>query len=83
MSIFEVIPKTLAAIEEPRPTSQIKVTQHRKRRLLELKDQRKQLKKAARIKRQNEEWVKLEVEGKVVPEWYKENNKSKKRKRKT
>jgi len=61
-SYFKVIPKSLAH-EEPRPRSQIRTTQHRKRRLNSLADLRKRFKKSERIKHQNEEWEKLEAEG--------------------
>jgi len=45
--------------------------QHRKRRLDDLADHRKRLKKAERIKNQNAEWERLESEGGKVREWYK------------
>jgi len=54
------------------------VTQHRKRCLSNLADHRKRFKKSERIKRQNEEWDKLEAEGGKVREWYKREKKKQK-----
>ena len=62
-------------MEQPKPASQMRTTQHRKRRLLDLEDHRKSFKKTVRIKRQNDEWVKLEAEGKVVRAWYRKKKK--------
>ena len=62
-------------MEQPRPASQMRTTQHRKRQLLDLEDHRKSFKKTVRIKRQNDEWVKLETEGKVVRAWYRKKKK--------
>ena len=51
----------------------------RKRRLDALEDHRKRFKKTERIKRQNEEWVRLENEGGKVKEWYRKTRKKKKK----
>ena len=52
----------------------------RKRRLDALEDHRKRFKKTERIKKQNEEWVRLENEGGKVKEWYRKTRKKKKKK---
>ena len=49
----------------------------RKRRLDALEDHRKRFKKTERIKKQNEEWVRLENEGGKVKEWYRKTRKKK------
>ena len=72
--MYEVIPQSLAK-EEDRPQSQLRSTQHRKRRLDDLKDHAKRFKKTMRIKKQNEEWDKLEKEGGIVSEWHRNERK--------
>ena len=41
----------------------------------QLKDHRKRFKKTERIKRQNEEWDRLEKEGKTVKAWHRKKRK--------
>ena len=52
----------------------------RKRRLDNIEKHRKRFKKTERIKKQNEECVRLENEGGKVKEWYLQPRKKKKKK---
>ena len=62
-----IIPKTLVKTEK-RPKKQLKTSHHKRKRVQNLDDVEKQLKKPKRVQKQREDWKAQESNGEVVKE---------------
>ena len=63
-----IIPKTLVKTEK-RPKKQLKTSRHRRKRVQNLDDVEKLLKKPKLVQKQREDWKAQESNGQVVKEW--------------